>query len=117
VHEASVSQLADGAAFTDVADVGSVADPLENCVEVIVTFHPAPDPVLSPMPSESAADVVWSVPSKVTAGKMRFDGVEAKERIPGSRVVVPVPSASVVVAEVPEIVKSSTLEAPPSVAT
>ena len=82
MQEALGSQDADGMALTDVAEAGSVADPLENCVEVIVTFHPAPDPVLSPTSIGSDAVVVWSRPFRVRAGKVRFAGLEARERTP-----------------------------------
>ena len=36
VHEAPTSQDADGAVSTDVAELGSVAEPSENCVAVVL---------------------------------------------------------------------------------
>jgi hypothetical protein len=91
VQDAPTSQVELGAALTLVADAGSVAEPLENCVEVIVTFQPAPLPVASAMSIGSDVDVLWSVPSRVRAGNVRFAGVEAKDNAPASSVPVALP--------------------------
>ncbi len=58
---------------------------LVNVVLERLTFHPAPEPVASPMSSVSVPEVERLFPTNVSCGKVTGSGCETKESVPGMR--------------------------------
>src|SRR5579864_8539302 len=65
-HVAEASHATVGPDWTVVAVVARVTLPVVNVVDVAVMFHPAPDPVASPMSRAWVAVGVWSLPLSVS---------------------------------------------------
>src|SRR5437667_10634834 len=90
VHVDDASHASVGATPTVVADVDSVfgePPPVENVVDVVVIFQPAPEPVASPISRACVVVTVWSKPVSV-AVKLTLGGVDTNASDPAEIVAV-----------------------------